>query len=1199
MNSKRLNPVPALAALTALALSIPPAGGASLQFNGVNQSVQIADSPSVSPTGPITVEAWINRAASGAQHSVVEKFGCTTGDGGFTLRVTASDRLLFGTRNDCNFGSSVIGSIPIPAHVWTHVAGSWDGATLRVYVNGVLDTTAATTRNPKNGFSPLRIGQRGNGGTFFNGQIDEVRLWSVARTAAQIATNRTVCLTGNEAGLAAYFRLDEGAGATTADATANGNTGALVNGPTWQAAGAFVCGSPPPPPPAPPIFDALEIAPAAVPTALLVVPPPFPGAVDDTTPLPTNGLSGLLPTGSVAHVVMPGGTVLAISTDPVSGTQEFLIDAGGGNLHFVYAVAGAATDPVVVGSIVKAVANRTLAPGPLVAESVRLRTVPVAGFDISAFLLDGVVSQNAAAQWTIGGVPFNIIPATGVTPTSIDPLVNPIVPGVSVVAVLFTPAAGAIVLPPGAGFFDALEIATPAAAVLSVPAPLFRGAVANPTVLPAAFMPPGTIADVALPGAVIVSIRTDSVTGGQEIVADAGGGILVRIYTWAGTVIKGTPAPGVGSVVKIVAKRTLAPGPIVADVITLRSLAVPGVTFSFLYQGVITRADPDVWTIGGVDFNIGGPASATPTSIGLTTPLVLGLTPATVLFSLVPGAALGPPTVQVEAVDALADESGPDPAVMRITRVGINFLPLTVNFTLTGTAINGTDYSAVPLTAFLPVGSNSVEITIQPLADNICEPTETVVLTLTASTNYFLGLTNSATAAIADAGICPPTVTVAATDAAAAEALSDPAVFTLTRTGLTSSPLTVNYTLTGTAVNGTDYTAVPLSVVIPTGASTATVTITPIDDAVFDPNETVILTIAANAAYLVGAPSSATATILDNEVGPPTVTVLATDAAAAEALQNPAVFTLSRSGPTTDPLTVNYTLTGTAVNGTDYTAVPLSVVIPTGASNTTVTITPIDDLVVEPNETVILTIAANAAYVVGAPNSATATIADNDIATNFALQFNGVSQSVQVPDNASVSIIGPITIEAWIRRAATGVQHSIVEKYGCNAGEGGYVLRVTAADKLMFGTRDDCNNGTSVTGSLSIPANVWTHVAGHWDGTAMRVFVNGVQDGAAVFSARNPKDGPTAMKIGERGNGGSPFNGLIDEVRLWSTTRSAAQINANKSVCIPVPTPNLRGYWKLDQAAGTTAADSSGNANTGNLVNGPAHVGTVAPVTCP
>src|ERR1041385_539363 len=102
----------------------------------------------------------------------------------------------------------------------------------------------------------------------------------------------------------------------------------------------------------------------------------------------------------------------------------------------------------------KAVANRTLAPGPLVAESVRLRTVPVAGFDISAFLLDGVVSQNAAAQWTIGGVPFNIIPATGVTPTSIDPLVNPIVPGVSVVAVLFTPAAGAIVLPPGAGFFD-------------------------------------------------------------------------------------------------------------------------------------------------------------------------------------------------------------------------------------------------------------------------------------------------------------------------------------------------------------------------------------------------------------------------------------------------------------------------------------------------------------------------------------------------------------------------------------------------------------------------------------------------------------------------------------------------------------------------------------------------------------------------
>ena len=1415
---------------TALALMTPvgAAEAAALQLNGVNQSVQIADSPSVSPTGPITVEAWINRAASGLQHSIVEKFGCTVGDGGYVLRVTAGDRLLFGTRDDCNNGSSVIGNIPIPANVWTHVAGSWDGARLRLFVNGVADTTATTTRNPKNGTSPLRIGERGNGGTPFNGQIDEVRLWNVARTVAQIATNRTVCLVGNEAGLAGYWRLDEGAGVTTADATGNGNTGTLVNGASWAAVSAFVCAAPPPPPPAPPVFDALEIFPVAVPTALLVVPPTFPGAVSDTTPLSTNGFVGSLPTGAVAHVVMPGATIVAINTDAGTGSREFLIDAGAGNLHFVYADVNTAIDPVVVGSIVKVVANRTQAPGPIVAESIRLKTVAGLGFDISLLLMDGIVSQASAVKWTIGGVPFNIVPATGALPTAIDPLLLPVVPGVTAAAVLFTPAAGAIVrtLAPGESVFDALEIFTPVAAVLTVPAPLFRGAVADATPMPSPnLLPPGTILDVVIPGGSVTRINGSLATG-QELIVDTGGGNIVRVYTHTGTVFR--DPVGAGSIVKIVGSRTLLPGPIVADDIRTRPVAGGGIAFTFEYQGLITRADPAIWTVGGVDFNIIPPTGAVPTSIALTTPLVLGITPATVLFSVVPGVVLEPPTLTVAATDAAAAEAGLDPAVFTFTRTGLIVIPLnitytltgtalngtdyvltpnsvlmpigatnatvtitpiddtifdpneaviltitasptyivgasnsataiitdnevgpptvtvvatdaaaaetlsdpavftisrsgpttvpvTINYTLTGTALNGTDYTLVPLSAVIPIGSSSATVTITPIDDAVFDPNETVILTITANAAYILGAPVSATAIITDNEVGPPTVTVVATDPAAAETLSDPAVFTISRSGPTTVPVTINYTLTGTALNGTDYTLVPLSVVIPIGASNATITITPIDDAVFDPNETVILTITANAAYILGTPSAATAIITDNEVGPPTVTVVATDAAAAETLSDPAVFTLLRSGPTTAPVTVNYTLTGTALNGTDYTLVPLSVVIPIGAASSTVTITPIDDAILDPNETVILTIAANAAYVVGTPNSATAIITDNEVApptvtvvatdaaaaealsnpavftvsrtgpttgpltvnytltgtalngTDYilaplsvaipvgassttvtitpiddaifdpnetviltisanaaylvgaanratatiadndvappppvnALAFNGVNQSVQVTDNASVSITGAITIEAWIRRSVTGVQHSIVEKYGCNAGEGGYVLRVTASDNLMFGTRDDCNNGTSVTGNSIIPANTWTHVAGHWDGSVMRVFVNGVQDSPGVLSARNPKDGPTPLKIGERGNGGTPFNGQIDEVRLWSTTRSAAQINANKGVCIPALTPNLIGYWKLDEAAGVLAADSSGNGNNGALINAPTHVTTVAPVTCP
>jgi hypothetical protein len=866
-----------------------------------------------------------------------------------------------------------------------------------------------------------------------------------------------------------------------------------VNGPTWIATNGFVCGAVPPPPPGVPIFDALEIFPVAVPTALLVIPPTFPGAVSDTTPLATNGLVRPLPTNSVAHVVMAGATIVAMSTDAGTGSREFLIDAGAGDLHFVYADVNTAIDPVVVGSIVKVVANRTLAPGPIVVESIRLKTVAGLGFDISAFLMDGIVSQSSAAKWTIGGEPFNIVPATGALPTSIDPLVLPVVPGVTVAAVLFTPAAGAVAvtLTPGAAIFDALEIFTPVAAVLAVPAPLFRGAVADTTPMPSpAFMPPGTILDVVIPGGIITRINGSAATG-QELIVDVGGGILFRVYTHAGTVFRNPVT--VGSIVKIVGSRTLLPGPIVADDIRTRPVAGGGISFLFEYQGVITRADPAVWTVGGVDFNIIPATGALPTSIGLTTPLVLGLTPATVLFTVVPGVVLGPPTVQVEAVDALASEAGPDPAVMRITRVGISFLPLTVNFTLTGTASNGVDYTTVPLTAFMPVGSNSVDVTITPIADNKCEPTETVIMTLSASTNYFVGVTNTATATIADDGICPTSLSVTATKPNASKA------------GPT---------------NG--------------------------------------------------------------------------------------VFTISRLGPNTAETTVTYTLGGTAVNGVDYTTLSNSVVLPAGSNSVDVTVTPIPDAIVRPPLTVTLSLIAPAGFVLEPPTSATVFIANTNGAPNFALQFNGTSQSVSVPSSASLNITTPFTIEAWINRATVGVQHSIVEKYGCPTGGGlnvgGYVLRVTAADKVMFGTRDDCNTGVSVTGNTSIPANTWVHVAGHWDGAVLRVFVNGVQDAAGLASGRPPKPGDTALKIAERGNGGvgnTFFNGMIDEVRIWNGARTAAQLNANKGVCIPAGTPNLRGYWKMDAGTGATAADSSGNANTGALLNAPAWVPSGIPLICP
>lgn len=113
-----------------------------------------------------------------------------------------------------------------------------------------------------------------------------------------------------------------------------------------------------------------------------------------------------------------------------------------------------------------------------------------------------------------------------------------------------------------------------------------------------------------------------------------------------------------------------------------------------------------------------------------------------------------------------------------------------------------------------------------------------------------------------------PTVSGVATDPAASEPGTNSGTFTITRTGSTAAPMTVFYTLSGTATAGADYAARPGFVVIPAGSSSAPVGITPNDDALVEGNETAVLTLSPRVHYAVGAPSSDTVAIADNDTGP-------------------------------------------------------------------------------------------------------------------------------------------------------------------------------------------------------------------------------------------------------------------------------------------------------------------------------------------
>ncbi len=221
--------------------------------------------------------------------------------------------------------------------------------------------------------------------------------------------------------------------------------------------------------------------------------------------------------------------------------------------------------------------------------------------------------------------------------------------------------------------------------------------------------------------------------------------------------------------------------------------------------------------------------------------------------------------VRVEALDGTAAEGG-NPGQLRISRGPPLTSSLTVSYALTGSATHGSDYGLIPRTLTIPAGSSSALLTITPMDDDLRERSEVVVVTLSPSSTYALDLPRTASVAIHDDDNDPgrPTVSVSATDRAASEAGADTGRFMLTRTGSTTSPLTVRVSLSGTATNGVDVASIPATVTFPIGVRRVTLTVTPRADSLTEGPEHLTLTPAAEPHIYVGPYARAQVTIADH-----------------------------------------------------------------------------------------------------------------------------------------------------------------------------------------------------------------------------------------------------------------------------------------------------------------------------------------------
>jgi hypothetical protein len=330
------------------------------------------------------------------------------------------------------------------------------------------------------------------------------------------------------------------------------------------------------------------------------------------------------------------------------------------------------------------------------------------------------------------------------------------------------------------------------------------------------------------------------------------------------------------------------------------------------------------------------------------------------------------------SVDSISENGGA--GVFKITR-NDKIDNCTVYYSIYGTATADTDYTGALDSVVLQNGQQSVEITIIAKSDYLIENGETVVLSIDSvkadqAMHYTPGVASVDTLTIADYAVSvsvnASVLTISERDGAGH--------FSISRSD-SGGDCTIYFTLSGTAVAGLNYVKISDSLVLKNGEKSSAIVITALHDSVAEDNKVLTLTIDDLRAdrtlkYVAGVSPSASIIIENYKTS---VTVSALDTVISE-IDKAGRFLIKRSD-SSGQCTIYYTLSGLSVNGIDYTTLTDSVIIQNGEDSALVIINPKIDNVVEPAETVVLTIKDSGNgralhYVSGVSNSATMRIQD-------------------------------------------------------------------------------------------------------------------------------------------------------------------------------------------------------------------------------
>lgn len=167
--------------------------------------------------GDITIEMWIRRTTDPGAEGVIISIGGNATSPYVEYRIDYVDvagtkTLRFNRGRACVSNNFTSVATTLTSGIWYHIAMTYDGTNVRGYLDGTLvaGPTAQSGDGVSCGATGSGIGSLSGAGEYFDGDIDDVRIWTIVRTAAQISDNRSTELVGNETGLSAYYKLNNG-----------------------------------------------------------------------------------------------------------------------------------------------------------------------------------------------------------------------------------------------------------------------------------------------------------------------------------------------------------------------------------------------------------------------------------------------------------------------------------------------------------------------------------------------------------------------------------------------------------------------------------------------------------------------------------------------------------------------------------------------------------------------------------------------------------------------------------------------------------------------------------------------------------------------------------------------------------------------------------------------------------------------------